>query len=191
MVRWSGGVASSAARRVAFLRGINVGGSRILKMDVLREVAAGAGFADVVSVGASGNLLYASRRLPGSDEKALMKALEEHLPKALVIVRSADEMHALVAKDRFAKAPTTIPDKWRFVAFLSTPSKAALPDLPAGPLTIVGRTDSEVFYTMSEPASVALAMASRLDRALGSKVTVRNWNVVRDLARRLTEADGT
>ena len=33
-------------------------------------------------------------------------------------------------------------------------------------------------------------MASKLDRDLGSKVTVRNWNVVRDIAHRLAEPSG-
>ncbi len=44
-------------RYVAFLRAVNVGG-RIVKMDELRRLFAGAGFADVETFIASGNVIF-------------------------------------------------------------------------------------------------------------------------------------
>jgi uncharacterized protein (DUF1697 family) len=179
-----------ADRRVAFLRGINVGGARVLKMDVLRKVAAKAGLHDPATIGASGNLLYSSTRPLAADADALVAGLDRHVEGVVVVVRDAGHMRKLAKVDRFAKADKAIPDKWRFVAFLAAPSKAKLPVPPEGSgLTILGRTADEVFYAMSDPTPAASAMVGRLDRALGTPVTVRNWNVVRDVAERLMEAD--
>ena len=46
-------------RYIAFLRAVNVGG-RIVKMDELREHFAAAGFSDVETFIASGNVIFSS-----------------------------------------------------------------------------------------------------------------------------------
>lgn len=48
---------------IAFLRGINVGGHRIIKMAELRQVLAQAGYAEVQTYIQSGNLVFASKEL--------------------------------------------------------------------------------------------------------------------------------
>jgi uncharacterized protein (DUF1697 family) len=173
---------------VAFLRAINVGGSGLLKMEDLRKLAGQLGFRQAVTVGASGNLLYDSGATTKADEEKLSRALVKRMGKGVVVVRDGAEMGALTKTDRFAKADERIPDKWRFVALLAEPSGKPLPPLPSdGPIKMLGRTSREVFYTMSEPASVAINMARLLERALGTPVTVRNWNVVRDIAKRMSD----
>src|SRR4029077_19756102 len=52
----------SLARYVAFLRGINVGGNRVLKMDDLRKAFESLGFKDVKTVLASGNVMFDAPR---------------------------------------------------------------------------------------------------------------------------------
>lgn len=60
-------------RRVALLRGVNLGGGRTLPMALLRELATGLGWADVATHLQSGNLLF--RAPGGADEVA--RALSE------------------------------------------------------------------------------------------------------------------
>lgn len=175
-----------AARRVAFLRGINVGGAGTLKMEELRRLAVASGFRDVATLGASGNVLYSSSRTPAADAARLTKFLVERMRRGTVVVRDAADMTAIVRTAPFVKPDALVPDKWRFVAFLETPSESSLPSLPEGsPITFAGRSPREVFYTMSEPTSHAIAMAGRLERALGTSLTVRNWNVVRTITQKL------
>ncbi|HEX9815878.1 MAG TPA: DUF1697 domain-containing protein [Candidatus Thermoplasmatota archaeon] len=173
-------------RRVAFVRGINVGGARSLRMDELRRLAAAAGFHNVTTLGASGNVLYSSNRPPTVDARKLTDLLVTQLQKATIVVRTASEMERIVRTAPFVKPDPSVPDKWRFVALLEKASEGLLPDLPAAsPVKFAGRSEREVFYTMSEPTSHAIAMVARLERNLGTSLTVRNWNVVRTIAEKL------
>lgn len=176
-------------RRVAFLRGVNVGGHRGLRMADLRLLATRLGLRDVSTLGASGNLLYASLQPAAVDQEALEVALARRLGRATVVLRDPRQMADLVRHSPFARpgpALRRVPEKWRFVALLRQESRKALPALPPGvPLAFAGRTRREVFYAMREPTWAAVAMADRLDRALGSPVTVRNWAVVQEVVRRL------
>jgi len=181
-------VVAAPSRRVAFVRGINVGGSNLLRMEDLRKLGGKLGFQGAVTVGASGNLLYHSGVTSNVDEERLTQALVDRMGKGVVMVRDAAEMEALTKVDRFENADKDVPDKWRFIAFLAESNRKTLPPMPPeGPIKILGRTSREVFYTMSEPTSAAINMARVLERALGTPVTVRNWNVVRDIAKRLSQ----
>lgn len=175
-----------APRRVAFLRAINVGGTGTLRMHELRRLAVAAGFRDVTTFGGSGNVLYSSSRAPAVDAKRLTEVIVKRMRRGTIVVRDATEMAEIVRTAPFVKPDALVPDKWRFVALLEKQSESALPDLPAGsPVRFAGRAPREVFYTMSEPTSHAIAMAGRLERSLGTSLTVRNWNVVRTIAAKL------
>lgn len=177
---------TKATPRAAFLRGINVGGARILKMDELRRLAVRVGFRGVRTIGASGNVLYSSAGTPENDARRLTKLLEERFESCTVVVREASAMRTLVRTSPFIEPDPVVPDKWRFVALLERASRLALPELPVpSPIRFAGRSAREVFYTMREPTGQALAMAGRLERALGTSLTVRNWNVVRAITKEL------
>lgn len=175
-------------RRVALLRGINVGGSGLLKMDRLRDIAKELGWMDVATLGASGNLLYtAGRAKPETDAATLSSAVAADMGRsATVIVRSHADLDAILQAKPFAKAPPGIPPKWWFVGLLSEPCKDALPDVPVGaPLVYAGRLPREVCWTMSTPDRRAIDFPKRIEKTLGLPMTVRNWNVVSELAERL------
>jgi uncharacterized protein (DUF1697 family) len=50
-------------RYIALLRGINVGGGNMMKMDDLKAVFAGLGFENVVSYINSGNFAFDSKKI--------------------------------------------------------------------------------------------------------------------------------
>ena len=60
-------------RYIAFLRGINVSGQKLIKMEALRTVLVNNGFADVKTYIQSGNVLFCSEI---SDLKLLIQAIE-------------------------------------------------------------------------------------------------------------------
>jgi len=66
-------------RFIAFLRAINVGRGRVVKMDVLSRIFESLGFSRVVTFIASGNLAFETR---GKNARMLESKLEKKLRKA-------------------------------------------------------------------------------------------------------------
>ncbi|MEL7155754.1 MAG: DUF1697 domain-containing protein [Actinomycetota bacterium] len=94
-------------RSVAFCRGINVGGHRATKHQLIAPVAE-LGYDEVDTLLASGNILF--RPNPGAepDGEAMAAALEAALGFGVpVTIRTADELSALAEAEPFAATPTT------------------------------------------------------------------------------------
>src|SRR5476649_968641 len=108
-------------RYVAFLRGINVAGQKLIKMELLREIISMPGFKNVVTYIQSGNVAFDAKEtdtdlLREKIEKKLLKDLGYEIP---VVVRSVDELRVVIANNPFDKIgennKTTI-----YVNFLGT-----------------------------------------------------------------------
>jgi uncharacterized protein (DUF1697 family) len=97
------GQAGAQDRRVALLRGINLGASRKVPMADLRDLATGLGWTQVATHLQSGNLLF---RADGSDAElagTLTSALRARFGIDVdVIVRTGAELRRLVAEHPFA-----------------------------------------------------------------------------------------
>ena len=95
-------------RYAAFLRGINVGGRRPVKMDGVRAAFAEMGFQNARTIQASGNVLFDA---PDQDDAPGLQALEEQIAAGLtqafgyrmsVMVRRLADLETLIAADPFA-----------------------------------------------------------------------------------------
>jgi uncharacterized protein (DUF1697 family) len=90
---------------VALLRAVNVGGTGKLPMVELRDMCAAAGFAEVRTYIASGNVVF---RAPGTETKvkaALEAALARYFGKPVgVLVRTHAQLVAVVAANPFPDA---------------------------------------------------------------------------------------
>jgi uncharacterized protein (DUF1697 family) len=94
-------------RYAAFLRGINVGGTRISKDDLCAPFTA-LGFEDVTTFRASGNIVFDAPRQSGASlAKKIETALGADLgfTKATTFIRTAAEMRALAGDDPFPREP--------------------------------------------------------------------------------------
>jgi uncharacterized protein (DUF1697 family) len=83
---------------VALLRGINVGGKNLIRMVDLKASFEAAGFAEVSTYIASGNVLF---RAPRSSSAALSRRIEGMLTKAFgyrasIVLRTHPQMRAVV-----------------------------------------------------------------------------------------------
>ncbi|WP_225755698.1 DUF1697 domain-containing protein [Actinotalea sp. Marseille-Q4924] len=91
---------------VALLRAVNVGGTGKLPMVELRAMCEHAGFRDVSTYIASGNVVLTADRTEAEVVAALGSRLEEYAGKPVgVLVRTAAEMAAVVAANPFPDAP--------------------------------------------------------------------------------------
>ncbi|MGZ8842034.1 MAG: DUF1697 domain-containing protein [Pyrinomonadaceae bacterium] len=139
-------------RYVALLRGINVGGRRLIKMQDLVRICTGAGLKNVRTYIASGNVIFDS---PSANKAALLKKIEKALRAALgyevtVVLRTVSELDHLVNRNPFKKYEAS-KDVMLCVVFLADEPKTK-PKLP-----LVSLTDSlEVFEVADRAAFVVL-----------------------------------
>lgn len=94
-----------AERFVAFLRGINVGGSKPLKMEQVRRVFEELNYSDVKSVLASGNIIFSASEKSTAESistKLSVQFESEFGMEIPTVVRSFDEITQLVKSKPFA-----------------------------------------------------------------------------------------
>jgi uncharacterized protein (DUF1697 family) len=164
---------------VAFLRGINVGGKRIINMEGLRSVI---GFENVTTVLNSGNIVFEA---PGTNAQDLEKKLENILEaeyhfKVDVIVRPLCDLGELIRANPFKEVyPANLTT--RYVSFLKRPSqnKSTIPEPPVTTFSIVSVTSSEVCSTLVVTPKWSTTEAMKfLEQHYGKAITTRNWNTV-------------
>ena len=163
--------------QAALLRGVNLGKRQVI-MSELREVCECAGFTEVRTLLASGNLILNSKLTGAKLEAKLESVILDGLGlKADVFVRDADQLDAIMAGNPF-KAFTKTNATFMVVNFMRGPaSKAELETMAKTALT-----DEEIkqgkdclyikFPNGQGPSKLKLPK-------LGS---ARNWNTVSKLA---------
>ena len=168
-------------RYAAFLRGVSPMNA---KMPALKQAFEAAGFSEVRTVLASGNVVFDARRASESAlERAAEAAISQCLGQAfLTIVRRVDALRAILAADPYADFGVS-PAAKRIVTFLRLPPGSAL-ELPieqdnARLLTVIGR---EV-YSAYLPTPKGPVFMTLIERAFGKEVTTRTWDTVAKVAR--------
>ena len=177
------GAPVSSTRYVALLRGINLGRARQVGMPQLKELLGSRGHANVRTHLRSGNVLLDST-LPEAELAAdLAGAIEEEFGFAVpVVVRTAEELAAVVAGDPFAGIAT---DPARYlVTFMTEPVD---PERVAGLPAVEGpgdyRVEGRELYLWLPDGIQGTPLASwKWDTLLRSPGTARNWNTVTKLA---------
>lgn len=90
---------------IALLRAVNVGGTGKLPMADLRAMCEAAGFRNVRTYIASGNVVFDTPGAAGKAKAALEAALESHAGKPVgVAIRTAAEMAQVLADNPFPEA---------------------------------------------------------------------------------------
>ncbi len=94
---------SDGSRRVALLRGINLGGGRTVPMAKLRAVAEGLGWSDVSTYLQSGNLIFVSGEPDAQAARRLTSAIRGEFGLDVdVVVRTGAQLRMLVDAHPFA-----------------------------------------------------------------------------------------
>ncbi len=167
---------------IAFIRGINVGGKNLLPMADLRAMCEGLGRRDAQTYIQSGNLVFrAGTRELANAAAALEGAIEKKCGfRPRVVVRTLDELRAVVAQSPFASRRGLLTDRL-LVMFLTAPHAAsaqrtldAIGDVPEE-VRLAGR--EAYLYFPNGIARPKLPMAT-VERAVGVPGTCRNWNTI-------------
>ncbi|WP_340006536.1 DUF1697 domain-containing protein [Paenibacillus sp. FSL K6-0276] len=170
---------------IALLRGINVGGNKIIKMQDLKTMLQSLGFHNVRTYIQSGNVLFESDE---ESESLLTGVMERQIKEVFgfevsVIIRTRAEMEKVIANNPFQLSEPEDFKRW-YVSFLpAEPSIEALDKLRIyedGPdkMHFVGR-EMYILYDVSVSQSPLFKVP--FDKILGMTVTARNWNTVNKL----------
>lgn len=172
---------TSSGRFVAFLRGITPMNA---KMSELRAAFEDAGFGDVRTILGSGNVVFSTR---GKDQAAIERkaeaAMRERLGRTFfTLVRSVDELQALLERDPFAAVPLA-PDAKRVVTFLRDAPKAK----PKLPIELDGahilKIEDRAIFTAYVPSPRGPVFMSLIKKHFGEDQTTRTWDTVRKVTR--------
>ncbi|HWY77776.1 MAG TPA: DUF1697 domain-containing protein [Verrucomicrobiae bacterium] len=171
------------AKYVAFLRGINVGGNKMVKMDDLKRAFEALKFQNVKTLLASGNVLFETAN--GNDTGLGVK-IAEKLKSVFgfevgVLVRSIEELQRLADSKPFEKIKAT-PQTRLYTTFLSEKPKIALkiPFKPADKdFRILRASKDEVCIVLTlSPSTQTIDLMAFLDKHFGRQITTRNWNTI-------------
>jgi uncharacterized protein (DUF1697 family) len=125
--------AGTKSTYVALLRGINLSGHKIVKMDQLRKAFEELGFKDVKTYIQSGNVVFKG---PGTVPQNLVKRIEEKILRQFgfpvpVVVKTSDEIGEIIRNNPLVKEKGVDLSKLH-VTFLScAPERSALTTLEA------------------------------------------------------------
>jgi len=173
-------------RYVALLRGINVGGNRLIKMEALRQIFTNSGLGRVSTYIQSGNVLFES---PETNADALTSFIENRLLESLgyavtVVLRTSSALSNTILHTPFNGIMV---DKTRqiYVSFLS-----AVPDPNRQKAFLEYQNEWETFlfhqrdlYSLIRKDSPQKINFSNTfaEKKLGVLATTRNWATVQQL----------
>lgn len=165
---------------VALLRAVNVGGTGKLPMSELKAMCDALGFKNARTYIASGNVVFETPKTAAQVKTSLQKSLAAYAGKPVgVVVRTGEELSAVLARNPFAKAPGN-----RVVAIFldDAPPKEALK-------AATGVKDEEMRLGLREIyVSYGSGMAdSKLRISVAKDGTARNMNTIAKLAAMATE----
>jgi uncharacterized protein (DUF1697 family) len=162
---------------IALLRGVNVGGNKMIAMSDLRARAERLGLRDARTLLQSGNLVFRSNKSPAQLEKLLEKELES----TAVFVRTPQEWTAVIAANPFPEEAKRDPGHL-LVLFLKEPRNAEVLK-PAIVGREIARGDGRAIYLYYPDGAGSSKLTNAvIEKKLGTRGTARNWNTVMKLA---------
>ena len=172
-------------RYVALLRGINVGGNTMVKMEELRRTFEALGFENVTSYINSGNLAFDARK---TSETNLVKKIEDAVEllidkRVQVMVREQTDIERVIANNPFDGKYQS--HKEMHVLFLkdkisAETEKLLLDSAPSEERFVaIGR---EIYCHLPMGVADSYLGRAQFEKKLEISVTARNWRTVQKLA---------
>jgi uncharacterized protein (DUF1697 family) len=178
---------SQSRRYAAFLRGVMPTNA---KMADLVKAFEAAGFTQVATVLGSGNVVFTA---PSARESALERKAEAAMDETIgrhfhTIVRSIDDLRALLGRDPFAALPMA-PGSKRTVSF----SREALGSTRAFPVEregarILGVSGKEAF-SVHVPNPRGPVFMELIHACFGESVTTRTWETIQKVVDKAAQAE--
>jgi uncharacterized protein (DUF1697 family) len=180
---------------ISMLRGVNVGGHNKIKMDALRALYESLKLRDAQTYVQSGNVVF---RTDEQDVSRLTKRIEDGIERKFgfrpdVVLRTAEEMKDVVARNPFAKRRGIEPNKLLVTFFASDPGAEArekVLQIKCDPeeLRIEGR---ELYIYFPNGIGRSKLSLAALEKTLKTPGTGRNWNSVTKMLEMTEKLEGS
>jgi uncharacterized protein (DUF1697 family) len=180
LIYLKGGVRMSSY--VALLRGINVGGNRKVKMEVLRGIFEALEYRNVKTYIQTGNVLFETEEV---ETNILTSTIENRLKielgfEVIVIIRTLEDIKAIIGKCPYdASEYENV-----YISFFSGEPRAELKESikeftsDSGELRVINR---EAYILCHKKYHEVLFSNNFLEKKLEIFATTRNWNTVNKL----------
>ena len=170
---------------IAMLRAVNVGGHGKIKMDALRALCSSLKFENPQTYLQSGNVIFkTSERNLDAVAKRLHSAVEKKFQcETDVILRTIDELRAVIKKNPFAKRSDVEPGKLLVFFLAADPgneARKAVLDQKFAPEEIHAAGRELYIYFPNGQGQSKLPMP-RIYKLLQTPGTGRNWNSVTNM----------
>ena len=172
---------------VCLIRGINVGGRKIVKMERLRDSLTKLGLDGVKTYVQSGNVVF---KAPAQSEEGLCGEIRKKIQSEFgfevsVMLRTSKEIAKTIEKNPFLKERGIDTSKLHVTFLEKVPEKANIKSLQALKIEPDGlrHLGTEIYLYYPNGFSGAKLSHNTLERLLGCKGTSRNWNTVNELHR--------
>lgn len=170
---------------ISLLRGVNLGGQKIIKMDALRALYQSLKFEDVATFIQSGNVVFRTKE---RDLAKLAKHIGDGIETSFgfrpeVVLRTTEEMRGVIARNPFAARKEIEPSKLLVWFLASAPSAEAREKV----LTVkiereeMRMDERELYIYFPDGQGRSKLSLPSVDRALQILGTGRNWNTVQKL----------
>jgi uncharacterized protein (DUF1697 family) len=166
-------------RTVAFLRAINVGGTKVIKMEDLRRMFESLGFANVATYIQSGNVIFEA---PEADD--LRARIESQIQQTFgfeveTFLRSMDEVRAIVKESPFEQ-------QGKQTLFIHLLQSAPSAKSRQAVLALATQTDGfavqgREVYWLRRDRDKSPFNNNMIEKALGMSATARNLNTMTNL----------
>jgi uncharacterized protein (DUF1697 family) len=168
---------------LALLRGINVSGKKIIKMEDLRKLMATAGFENIKTYIQSGNVIFES---PEKNKSKLARSLEFLIEQhygfdVSVFVVDIEALEKAIDNNPFdnGRVEEEAGLKKIYVTFLSEkPSEENFQKLKQGPIgnDLIELIDTILYFKLESKASDSKLSNNLIESKLKVRATTRNWN---------------
>ena len=169
---------------IAMLRGVNLGGHNLIRMEKLRALCSACKFEKPQTYLNSGNAIFTTKE---TNLSAIGKRLEDAIEKELgfrpaVILRTASEMRDVIARNPFAKRKGLEPAKLAVIFFadsLAPETREHIEAIKVGPEEIHA-FERELYIYYPDGQGRSKLTHAIIEKHLG-RATGRNWNTVTKL----------
>ncbi|HNS43117.1 MAG TPA: DUF1697 domain-containing protein [Taishania sp.] len=170
---------------IAILRGINVSGQKIIKMDALRQLFENSGFSNVRTYIQSGNVLFSSEQTNTSElEQLIATQIEKEFGfQVPVLILTHLELQQIVENNPFLNDETKNPAFLHITFLASTPVEDAIDQLT------IKKAEQEAFlltqnalylYCPNGYGNTKLTN-NFIESKLKVQATTRNWKTTLEL----------
>jgi uncharacterized protein (DUF1697 family) len=170
---------------IAILRGINVGGKRMIKMDALKQLFASLGFSNIETYIQSGNVFFQCKK---TSEEKLAATIAKEIENIFAfdvptIVKNVDDLKQIITNNPFTKDKKKLLEYFHVTFLATTPTKENLDNIAK--LTFGDDAfqiiDKAVYLYCPNGYSNSKLTNSFFENKLKVIATTRNWKTCNEL----------